>query len=127
MNKEAKIGMLTGLGVIVLLGVLLSEYLGDKNTAGGAVVDVATGGMAPLPGGAGDREPGASPIGVPAMAPAGQVVQLAGGGEISTPMSHDTMMPPVMVAAEITEVGGPVAIGPVTPIDAGPMLAAAGD
>src|SRR3954469_19784621 len=114
MTKEAKIGMLTGLGVIVLIGVLLSQYLGDKNMTGG-VANVPTGRMAPLPVGAAYREQVTSPIGVPAMAPAGQVVQLAGGGEISTPMSHDTMMPPVMVAAEITEVGGPVAIGPVTP------------
>src|SRR6478672_10920006 len=104
MTKEAKIGMLTGLGVIVLIGVLLSEYLGDKNPGGGgtAVVNVPTGRMAPLPVGAAYREQVTSPIGVPAMAPAGQVVQLAGGGEISTPVSHDAM-PPVMVAAESTD------------------------
>ena len=33
MTREAKIGMLTGLGVIVLIGVLLSEYLGGDRTA----------------------------------------------------------------------------------------------
>ena len=34
MTREAKIGMLTGLGVIVLIGVLLSEYLGEAISYG---------------------------------------------------------------------------------------------
>jgi|GEM_PF-2393993 len=33
MTREAKIGMLTGLGVIVLVGVLLSEYLGTPTAS----------------------------------------------------------------------------------------------
>ena len=34
MTREAKIGMLTGLGVIVLIGVLLSNYLGERMGCG---------------------------------------------------------------------------------------------
>ena len=46
MSKEAKVGMLTGLLVIVLIGVLLSEYLGNTTppaTASGAMASVGEG------------------------------------------------------------------------------------
>lgn len=33
MNRETKIGLLTGLGVIILIGVLLSQYLGGPDTS----------------------------------------------------------------------------------------------
>ena len=52
MTREAKIGMLTGLGVIVLIGVLLSEYLGGGSHTTGMT---ATGRMAALPERSGDR------------------------------------------------------------------------
>ena len=52
MTREAKIGLLTGLGVIVLIGVLLSEYLGGP-TAG---APGASNRMAPLPVSAAYRE-----------------------------------------------------------------------
>ena len=65
MTKEAKVGMLTGLGVIVVIGVLLSEYLGTP--PGGAPSSVATGKMAPLPIGAAKRTQLLEEVGVPAM------------------------------------------------------------
>ena len=42
MTREAKIGMLTGLGVILLIGVLLSNYLGTNPAQGGRTVPLVT-------------------------------------------------------------------------------------
>ena len=63
MTREAKIGMLTGLGVIILIGVLLSNYLGNGN---GMLAGTTR--MAPLPAGASYREQVMHPMGVPAAA-----------------------------------------------------------
>jgi LysM repeat protein len=118
MTKEAKIGMLTGLGLIVLIGVLLTEYLGDKNTA---TANVQTGRMAQLPVDGAYRDRVTNPVGVPAMAPAGPVVQVAGGTAIAVPVRHENVAPPVM-AAEVRE-DAVLPVGPVTPIEGGPVLA----
>jgi len=50
---------------------------------------------------------------------------MASGTEIATPVTHDNVVPPVMVAAESDPAAGPgpVIAGPVAPIDAGPVLA----
>ena len=97
MTREAKIGMLTGLGVIVLIGVLLSEYLGERNT-GPTVAAGATGNMAPLPFGAGYRDQIITPVGVPAIAPAGGPVrtQLPGGIELASGIGES--VPPMAIA-----------------------------
>lgn len=123
MTREAKIGMLTGLGVIVAIGVLLSEYLGDRNT-GPTAVPMATGKMAPLPVGESYRQQQMSPVSVPAMTPAGggERTQLAGGGEISSPIATGSgQMPPTMFATDASN-AGPSQSGPVTPIAAGSTL-----
>ena len=73
MTREAKIGMLTGLGVIVLIGVLLSEYLGDGRGPTTAMASTSGGPtrpqqMAPLPIGSAYRQQVMDPVGVPSMA-----------------------------------------------------------
>jgi nucleoid-associated protein YgaU len=120
MTKEAKIGMLTGLGVIVLIGVLLSEYLGDKNSVAS---NVATGRMAPLNVGADYRGQITNPVGVPAMAPAGSVVQYMAGTEIAAPVGHDSVPGGALAADSAALPADPVAINPVKPIEGGPVLA----
>ncbi len=122
MTREAKIGMLTGLGVIVLIGVLLSEYLGDKNTAP-ATAAGATGQMAPLPVGSDYRHQLMSPIGVPTPAGGGQRTQLAGGGEVVSTIatSNSGGLPPAMLAVDTT-ISGPRMSDPVSPVAAGPSL-----
>ncbi len=67
MTREAKIGMLTGLGVIVLIGVLLSEYLGGGPHGVGTGSMMATGRMASLPMGAAYRQEIMQPVGVPSL------------------------------------------------------------
>jgi LysM repeat protein len=118
--------MLTGLGVIVLIGVLLSEYLGERNT-GPTVAAGATGNMAPLPVGAGYREQMLTPVGVPTMTPAGggARTQLAGGVELASGVGDGA--PLTMIAAETTGAAGggaagPSVYGPAMPIAAGPTL-----
>lgn len=123
MTKEAKIGMLTGLGVIVLIGVLLSEYLGDKNSTMAAG---PTGRMAPLQVGATYRDQLTSPIGVPAMAPVGSVAANNYGPEVAISTGHDSApgaVPMVLAADGAVLPSGPVAARPVTPIEGGPVLA----
>ncbi|HEY4330645.1 MAG TPA: LysM peptidoglycan-binding domain-containing protein [Phycisphaerae bacterium] len=124
MTREAKIGMLTGLGVIVVIGVLLSQYLGEQNGSS-AGVNGATGRMAELPVGSAYREQVMSPMGVPPVAPVGRTVQLAGGGAIATPIGNN--MPPSLYAADATDgsqqpEGTSSMNGPVAPT-VGPMVA----
>jgi LysM repeat protein len=59
MNKETKIGLLTGLGVIVIIGVLLSEYLGQPGSGSSSMASAALGNL-----GAPYRERIMNPIGV---------------------------------------------------------------
>ncbi len=103
MTREAKIGMLTGLMVIVLIGVLLSDYLGGPGK-GGAMSP--TGRMAELPMGAAYRQEVTEPVGVPGMArsdgAAGATVpvSVAGGATMGSPTmpepkaTNDGSIPP---------------------------------
>jgi LysM repeat protein len=126
MTREAKIGMLTGLGVIVLIGVLLSSYLGDKPGTPGAVASSGngpTGQMADLGIGESYRQQVMQPVGVPAMASQGvRTVTLPGGGEIASPVDgSDRSMPPAAFAVESSQV--PVPVAAVKPVPAGPAVA----
>jgi nucleoid-associated protein YgaU len=145
MTREAKIGMLTGLGVIVLIGVLLSEYLGDNKVVGTMAAGIggpaaaggsrgtgaggSTGRMAALPVGAEYRQQVMEPIGVPGMARGDAPV--AGGtgtGETFAPVV--TAFGPVPAFAEgraadpvIMAANGPTVTQPVVPVLAGPAPA----
>jgi len=136
-TREAKVGMLTGLGVIVLIGVLLSNYL-DPHTVlpGGGTLggsgtgnaeSNATGQMAPLPVGSAYRKE--------VMSPAAGTTQLMAapgmGAESAThyAMASGQAEPVTLVAGMDTNAGagqrmgqaGPVIQDPVAPIAAGPM------
>ncbi len=128
MTREAKIGMLTGLGVIVLIGVLLSEYLGDPkdilagNPSGAAPANNGpTGRSAELPVGAEYRRQRMDPVSVPGM---GQT--LAGGNEISPPFATNNGVVPPAYATDTPApapehaVPGPVIGLPISPIAVGP-------
>jgi nucleoid-associated protein YgaU len=73
MTREAKIGLLTGLGVIVLIGVLLSEYLGGP----GGATSASTNRMASLPIAQSYRDQQLKPIGVPGMAARAESTEVA--------------------------------------------------
>ncbi len=76
MTRETKIGLLTGLGVIVLIGVLLSEYLG-----GGARPTVEEQ-AAMADKGASYRAAAVTPVGVPTVDARGiPAPGMEGGGE----------------------------------------------
>src|ERR1043165_1995914 len=104
MTREAKIGMLTGLGVIVLIGVLLSNYLGKNPSPR----------MASLPIGASYREQITQPVGVSsspgeARGQAGIVPTPAYAvGEAPSAVATPEMGPSAMP-------GQPVVSSPVTP------------
>lgn len=111
MNRETKIGMLTGLGVIVLIGVLLSHYFEDHGAGmrQAAMQDVRQDRR--------DREQ--RPVGVAAATP---VVPNAGEGLVMRQPGQVT--PPVaFAAAESTAAGSsePVLAAPVAAQPAGPM------
>lgn len=128
MTREAKIGMLTGLGVIVLIGVLLSDYLGDPHNVlpGGASMAPASGGargegdatgqMAPLPVGAAYRKEMSTPAGgavsVPAMTPG----QPADGSSWAMADYRGTQAQPGAGSGQPT---GPLIENPVAPVAAG--------
>jgi LysM repeat protein len=130
MTREAKIGLLTGLGVIVLIGVLLSEYLGGPapGTAAGQNR------MAALPIGSSYREKVMQPVGVPSMvrgeggtnAPAdgptnGTVMNQVAG--LPTAYAADSSTP---TTGDVRSNAGEVAIAsPVTPIADGQVRALA--
>jgi nucleoid-associated protein YgaU len=123
MTREAKIGMLTGLGVIVLIGVLLSEYLGGGSHGAGMS---PTGRMAALPMGAAYRQEVMQPVGVPAIAntdPGATVGnQTTVGGSSNMPAapvayaSTDATGAPRMDAPATN---GPAMNQPVAPVPAG--------
>ncbi len=122
MTKEAKIGMLTGLAVIVLIGVLLSEYLGGP--AAGAGNNVATGRMAPLPIGETKREEILQPVGVPSMARADQGT--ATGVLAQVPAAYAAMTPQKDTVASAAPAAPvmpeePVVKAPVSVVPAGPV------
>jgi LysM repeat protein len=127
MTREAKIGMLTGLGVIVLIGVLLSKYLGE-GVAGGA----ATGRMAELPLGETYRKQVMQPVGVPGMVPADAAV--TGGQVTAGPLSMNEV-PKAFAAVDTRDASGngqvgtanqaiagqPIVGQPVTAVPTGPL------
>lgn len=123
MTKEAKVGMLTGLGVIVVIGVLLSEYLGTP--PGGAPSSVATGKMAPLPIGAAKRTQLLEEVGVPAM------VQAESTAVAGAPASGVPNIPAAFAAdihreapLSVPAPTGPVVSAPVSAVPAGPVQVA---
>lgn len=126
MTREAKIGMLTGLGVIVLIGVLLSQYLGDGHSALPGLpmtTNVATGQPASLPVGETFRQQVMEPTGVPAMVADGTSMQYPAVADAS-PAS----VPPAAFAAGQSEDAGPTMTGPVMPVTVGTVAdAPAGD
>ena len=125
MTREAKIGMLTGLGVIVLIGVLLSNYLGADGRGMSP-----TGRMAEVPLGAAYRQEVTEPVGVPGVArqESGTSVPVvvaaaipAGGPSMPAVVkgSTDVWGAPAMTS-------GPVVGQPVMPVPAGSVQEAAG-
>ena len=118
MTREAKIGMLTGLGVIVLIGVLLSEYLGGGPHGMGTGSMMATGRMASLPMGAAYRQEIMQPVGVPSLVRADGASVAPGAGVTTPSVSAASMAPPVAYGA--TDVGGAPRMD--TPLAAGPAI-----
>jgi nucleoid-associated protein YgaU len=119
MTKEAKVGMLTGLGVIVVIGVLLSEYLGTP--PGGAPSSVATGKMAPLPIGETKRTQMLEEVGVPAMVQAESTAVAGGVPTIPAAFAADVHRD-VPLAVPVST--GPVVSAPVSAVPAGPVQVA---
>ena len=130
MTREAKIGMLTGLGVIVLIGVLLSEYLGGGPHGGGAMGMGATGRMSALPMGAAYRQEIMQPVGVPSLVRTDGASVAPGAGAATPAVSAVVPAGSTgQTAFGATDVGGarldaPVASGPaiqqaVTAVPAG--------
>lgn len=119
MTREAKVGMLTGLGVIVLIGVLLSKYL---NPQGGITQPAGpTNQMADLGIGQKYRDEVMQPMGVPPMIAPGV---RTGASDIVTPVDgSDRALPPAAFAVEHSQV--PLSPTPVTPIPAGQAVAVA--
>ena len=118
MTREAKIGMLTGLGVIVLIGVLLSEYLGGGPHGGGAMGMGATGRMASLPMGAAYRQEIMQPVGVPSLVRADGASVAPGAGVATPAVTAAPTAPPVAYGA--TDVGGAPRMD--TPLASGPAI-----
>ncbi len=138
MTREAKIGMLTGLGVIVLIGVLLSNYLGDPHAlmtgaapaapGSPAVESNATGQMAPLPVGAGYRRqmlsPAAGAVEAPDMAqgtPADSQMHwaMATGPSLPAAVATGTEVFSGHGSGQAAGQTGPVIQNPVSPIATG--------
>ncbi len=120
MTREAKIGMLTGLGVILLIGVLLSDYLG-----GAARGMSPTGRMATLPLGAAYRQEVTEPVGVPGtMRPEGTVAEVGTVTSVAAVPAGRPTMPEVaggsgpVVAGDMNG-NGPTVGAAVSPVPAG--------
>jgi nucleoid-associated protein YgaU len=121
MTREAKIGMLTGLGVIVLIGVLLSEYLGPGTHGTGMT---ATGRMATLPMGAAYRQEIMQPVGVPSLVRNDGAAEAPGAGAVA---AAPTAAPVAFAATDgsgAPRMDAPVSAAPalnqpVTPVPAG--------
>ena len=109
MTREAKIGMLTGLMVIVLIGVLLSDYLGGPGK-GGAMSP--TGRMAELPMGAAYRQEVTDPVGVPGMA-RGDGASMAAPAAPASVSGTATAGSPNMPQPKTVNDGSPAPVGPV--------------
>jgi nucleoid-associated protein YgaU len=123
MTKEAKVGMLTGLGVIVVIGVLLSEYL--NTPPGVAPSSLATGKMAALPMGEAKRTQMLQEVGVPAMVQAESTAVSGGGGGlqgIPTAFAADVHRDAPLAAVPVS--AGPVVGAPVSAVPAGPVQVA---
>ena len=126
MTREAKIGMLTGLGVIVLIGVLLSEYLGGAPHGPGMS---ATGRMATLPMGAAYRQEIMQPVGVPSLVRSeGAAGDTSGGGFSNQMLASAAPAAPAAPVAYAADAGtrmdapissGPAMNQPVTAVPAG--------
>ena len=117
MTREAKIGMLTGLGVILLIGVLLSNYLGTGSGPGPAAR------MASLPIGGGYRQQMMQPVVAPGMLPVAP--SNGSGAAVTFAMDNETgsaMVPTAYASntAESVPASGPTMSRAVTPIAAGP-------
>jgi LysM repeat protein len=126
MTKEAKVGMLTGLGVIVLIGVLLSEYLGTPGSGpgGAAPASLATGHMAALPMGQNKREEILQPVGVPSMARSDAPEGSSGMALNTLPTAFAADTPKPADAAPAPTAAGPVVSAPVSVVPAGPVQVA---
>lgn len=138
MTREAKIGMLTGLGVIVLVGALLSEYLGgpaNQMQSASAMPDLSSEYRAvqqrPV-GSAGVRTQGGEVPDRVSMLPGGGELPAAFNGErahvretpvtvISPPIMPEAMPPGPEVAMTRTD-GPTVDITPVRSSDPSPMI-----
>lgn len=125
MTREAKIGMLTGLFVIVLIGVLLSEYISGNPAANNR--------MAALPQfGDAYRRQALDPVGVPGAArsdtagvmPKAYATDREGNRlEASTPGMPGLVSDPGMAGGSAP---APTPIQAVQPVPAGPVMLEAG-
>ena len=118
MTREAKIGMLTGLGVILLIGVLLSNYLGTGTGP------APTARMAPLSIGAGYRQEVMQPVVPPGTTPE---TQSENGSAVAitytTNEDASATLVPAAYASNTTDgaaVSGPTMGRAVTPVAVGP-------
>ncbi|MGN6370222.1 MAG: LysM peptidoglycan-binding domain-containing protein [Phycisphaerae bacterium] len=122
MTREAKIGMLTGLGVIVLIGTLLSEYLGGGPHGVGATGNGAMGRMAALPMGAAYRQEIMQPVGVPSLVrnDGASVAPGAGAGVVATPSMTGAPLAPAAPVGSGTDAGGAPRLD--SPLSNGPAM-----
>ncbi len=120
MTREAKIGMLTGLFVIVLIGVLLSEYLG------GASGSTRMAGLTQL--GDNYRKHTMDPVGIPGMARAGETADMPRAFAAQRDGTTNAGVPVMPVAGDpgmgqvATRPAESYAIQPLQPQPAGPVL-----
>jgi LysM repeat protein len=125
MTREAKIGMLTGLFVIVLIGVLLSEYISGNPAANNR--------MAALPQfGDSYRRQALDPVGVPGAAradTAGILPKAYATDREGNRLAASTPGMPVLVSdpgMAGSAAPAPAPLQPVQPVPAGPVMLEAG-
>ena len=132
MTRETKIGLLTGLGVIILIGVLLSQYLGGPDTAPRAASLSALGdsfrqrqlqpagvdpAVRPVEGtllaGVGPGMPGTASSAVdPLIARLPTRDGAAGNLPVDTALAAGPSVPPLIADPVSPQPAGPVVIGP---------------